>query len=144
MGNGDVFNGDASVFAKVRKMVAGKRGSEVGDDAIRGTESMDNVFKELDCFLCGSRDKRFVLDPLGEFVDGDIDIPKTTWRWLERPDHIQSPACKRPGSWDGLQFLCWHVYLLGEKLTSFTMSNEVFCVGDGRRPVKTSSESFAD
>ena len=82
--------------------MAGKRGSKVGDDAIGETESMDNAFEELDCFLCGSRDKRFVLDPLGELVDGDVDIPESTWRWLERPDHIQSPACERPGSWDGL------------------------------------------
>ena len=37
-----------------------------------------------------------------------------------------------------------HVYLLGEKLASFTTSNEVFCIGDGRGPVKPSSESFAD
>ena len=49
-----------------------------------------------------------------------------------------------PRSWDGLQFLRWHVYLLGEKLTSFTMSDEVFYVDDGRGPIKTSSESFVD
>ena len=36
------------------------------------------------------------------------------------------------------------MYLLGEKLTSFIMSDEVFYVGDGRGPIKTSSESFAD
>ena len=36
------------------------------------------------------------------------------------------------------------MYLLGEKLTSFTMSNEVFCIGDGHGLVKTSSKSFAD
>ena len=78
MGNGDVFNGDAPVFAEVPKMMAGKRGSEVGDDAIRETESMDNIFEELDCFLCSSRDERFILDPLGEHVDGDIHVPETT------------------------------------------------------------------
>ena len=36
------------------------------------------------------------------------------------------------------------MYLLDEKLISFTMSDEVFCIGDGRGLVKTSSESFAD
>ena len=36
------------------------------------------------------------------------------------------------------------MYLLGEKLTSLTTSDEVFYVGDGRGPVKTSLESFAD
>ena len=44
---------------------------------------MDDIFEELDCFLCSSRNKRFVFDPLGELVNGDIYIPKTTWRGLE-------------------------------------------------------------
>ena len=61
MGNRDVFDEDASVFAEVPKVMAGKFSSEVGDDAVRETESVDDVFEELDCFLCGSRDKRFVL-----------------------------------------------------------------------------------
>ena len=102
MGNRDIFNGDASVFVEVPKVMARKHSSEVGDDAIRETKSVDDIFEELDCFLCSSRDKRFILDPLGELVDGDVYVPKTTWRWLERPNHIQSPACEGPGSWDGL------------------------------------------
>ena len=88
MGNGDVFNGDAPIFVEVPKMMADKRGSEVGDDAVRETKSMDDIFEELDCFLCSSRDKRFILDPHGKLVDGDVHIPETTWRWLEWPDHV--------------------------------------------------------
>jgi len=88
MGNGDVFNGDASVFAKVRKMVAGKRGSEVGDNAVRETESMDDIFEELNCLLFSGRNKWLVFDPLGELVNGDVYVLKTTWRRLERPDHV--------------------------------------------------------
>ena len=72
--------------------------SEVGDNAIRETESVDDIFEELDCFHCSSRDERFILDPLGELVDGDVHIPETTWRWLERPDHVQSLAYERLGS----------------------------------------------
>jgi len=102
MSNGNVFNGDAPVFTEVPKMMASKRGSEVGDDAIRETKSVDDIFEELDCFLCSSRDKQFILDPLGELVDGDVHVPKTIWRWLERPDHVESPTCKRLGSWGGL------------------------------------------
>ena len=102
MGNGDVFDGDASVFVEVPKMMTSKCNFEIGDNAIRETESVDDIFEELDCFLCSSRNKRFVFDPLGELIDGDIYVPETTWRWLERPDHVQSLACKRPRSWDGL------------------------------------------
>jgi len=56
MGNRDVFDGDASVFAEVPKMMASKCSFEVGDNAVRETESMDDIFEELDCFLCSSRD----------------------------------------------------------------------------------------
>ena len=83
-------------------MVASECSSEVSDNAIRETESMDDIFEELDCFHCSSRDKRLVLDPLGELVDGNIHVLKTAWRGLERPNHVESLACKGLGSWDGL------------------------------------------
>ena len=144
MGNRDVFDRDAPVFAEVPKVMASKRSSEVGDNAVWETEFVDDIFEELDYFLCSSRDERIILNPLGELVDGDIYITETTWRWFGRPDHVQSLACEGLGSWDGLQFLCRYVYLLSEELTSFTAPDEVFYVGDGRGPVKTGSESFAD
>jgi len=97
MGNGDVFDGDASVFVEVPKMMTSECGSEVGDNAVQETESVDDIFKELDCLLYSGRDKRFVFDPLREFVNGDVYVAKTAWRRLERPNHVQSPACKRPG-----------------------------------------------
>ena len=105
---------------------------------------MYDVLKELDCFFSSSCDEWFVFDPFGELIDGDVHVPETFWRRFKRPDHIQSPACEWPGSWDGLQFLCRYVYLLGKKLAPLTSSNKVFCIGDGRGPVKTCSESFAD
>ena len=58
--------------------MASKYSSNVGDDAVWETKSVDDVFKELDCFLCNSRDERFILDPLGELVDGDVYVPETT------------------------------------------------------------------
>ena len=78
MGNRDVFDGDASVFVEVPKMMASKRSSEVGDNAIRETEYMDDIFEELDCLLCSSRNKRLVLNPLGELVNCDVHVLKTT------------------------------------------------------------------
>ena len=78
MGNEDIFDGDAPVFAEVPKVMASKRNSEVGDDTVRETESVDDIFKELDCFLCSSRDEWFILDPFGELVDSDINILETT------------------------------------------------------------------
>ena len=77
MGNGDVFDKDASVFAEVPKVMASKRSSEVGDDAVWETESVDDIFEELDRLLCSCQNKRLVFDPPGELVNGDVYIPKT-------------------------------------------------------------------
>ena len=78
MGNREVLDGDALVFTEVPKVMASKHSSKVGDDAVRETESVDDIFEELDCFLCSSRDERFILYPLRELVDGDVYILKTT------------------------------------------------------------------
>ena len=64
MGNGDVLDGDAPVFVEIPKVMASNCSSEVGDDAVRETESVDDIFKELDCLYSSSRNKRFVFDPL--------------------------------------------------------------------------------
>ena len=88
MGNGDIFDGDAMIFAEVPEVMASKCSSEVSDDAVRETKYVDDIFEELDCFLCSSRDERFIFIPLGELVDGNIHVSETTWRWLERSDHI--------------------------------------------------------
>ena len=71
MGNRDVLHGDASVIVEVLKVMVSKYSSEVGDDAVRETESVDDIFKELNCLLCSSRNKQFVFDPLSR-----------TCRWL--------------------------------------------------------------
>ena len=65
------FNGDAPVFTEVPKVMASERSSEVSDNAVRESKSMDDIFEELDCFLCSSRDERFILNPLGELVNGN-------------------------------------------------------------------------
>ena len=52
MGNRDVFDGDASVFIEVPKMMTSECGSKVDDNAIWEIESMDDIFEELNCFLC--------------------------------------------------------------------------------------------
>ena len=78
MGNRDIFDGDASVFIEVPKMMTSECSSEVDDNTIRETESVDDMFERLDCLLYSSRNKRFVFDPLGELVDGDVHVPETT------------------------------------------------------------------
>ena len=48
MGNGDIFDGDASVLIEVPKMMASKHSSEVSDNVVWETESVDDIFEELD------------------------------------------------------------------------------------------------
>jgi hypothetical protein len=78
MSNGNVFNRDAPFFAEIPKMMAGKSCPEVGDDAVRETKYVYDVFKELDCFLSCSCNEWFVLNPLGELINGDVHIPETS------------------------------------------------------------------
>ena len=54
MGIRDIFDGDASVFVEVPKMVTSECSSKVSDNVVRETESMDDIFEELDCLLCSS------------------------------------------------------------------------------------------
>ena len=68
------------VFVEVPKVMASKCSSKVGDDAVRETESANDIFEELDCFLCSSRDERFILNPLGELINGDVYVLEITWR----------------------------------------------------------------
>ena len=69
-------------------MVTSECSSEVGDNAIRETESMDDIFEELDCLLCSSQNKWLVFNPLGELVNGYVHVLKTAWSGLERPDYV--------------------------------------------------------
>ena len=89
-------------------------------------------------------DQGFVFDPLGEFVVADVDLAETFRRGLERPDHIQSPACKGPRRRNRLQGLGWDVDLLSKKLTILAPMNECLGIGNCRRPIETSSEGFTD
>jgi hypothetical protein len=144
VGDRDVFDEDALIFTKILEIVASESGTQIGYDAIWHSKPMYNVLQQVGCLFCYSHDEWFVFNPLGEFVNGDINISKTSWGWLERPYHVQSPACKRPGSGDGLKGLCWNMDLLGEKLTTLTPMDESFRIRHGGWPIERSSESLAN
>ena len=89
---------------------------------------MDDVIKQLGCFLCCSLDQGFVFNPLGEFVNVDVDPMETSRRRLEWSNHIESLACKGPRRGDHLQDLSRDVDLFGEKLAVLTSANECFSI----------------
>ena len=92
---------------------------------------MNDVTKQLGCFLCYNLDQGFVIDPFGEFVNADVDPAETSRRGLERLDHIQSLACKGPRCRNHLQGLSQDVDLFSEKLAVLTSVNECFNIGYG-------------
>jgi hypothetical protein len=69
-----------------------------------------NIIKELGCLLRYRCDKRFVLNPLRKLVNGNINIFESTRGYLERPNHIQSPACEWLRGWDRLEGLLGKPY----------------------------------
>ena len=105
---------------------------------------MNDVIKQLGCLLRCSLDQKFVFDPLGEFVNADIDPAETSWRRLERSNHIQSPACKGPRRRDHLQDLSQDMDLFGKELVVLTSANKGFSIGYGGRPIEASSESLSN
>ena len=54
MGNGDILNEDAPVFVQVPKMMASKRGSEVGDNAAWETKPVYDI-----CMISSKRSTAF-------------------------------------------------------------------------------------
>jgi hypothetical protein len=60
-----------------------KRGTQIYDDEVGYPKVVHNVLDELDCFCCAVFYERFILDPLGEFVDCDEDVLKSTFGLFE-------------------------------------------------------------
>jgi hypothetical protein len=56
-----------------------KRGSQIYDDTVGYSKAVHNVLDEFNYFCCAVFYERLVLDPLGEFVDCDEDVLKTTF-----------------------------------------------------------------
>jgi hypothetical protein len=56
---------------------------------------MDDVFKHLGYLLGGGCNEGLILYSLGELVNGNINIFKSTWSRLKGRNHIQSPASKK-------------------------------------------------
>ena len=67
---------------KSQKSLLNKCRTKDGDDTVRQPKPMDDVIEELHCFLCCRLDERLVLDPLGEFINSDINPSKSTGAFL--------------------------------------------------------------
>jgi hypothetical protein len=73
--NGRTANLDAKIFTVPMECTAGELGPVVSDDLVYDPESTDDRLDELDCRLFVDFDHRGRFRPLGEFVNGNVEIP---------------------------------------------------------------------
>jgi hypothetical protein len=75
--NGSIVNFYVKIFTVLLEWecTVGELGPIVSDDPVRGPKPTDDGLDELDCRLLVDLDHRGLFRPLGEFVDGDIEIP---------------------------------------------------------------------
>src|SRR5438105_12693827 len=106
----------------------------IHDNPVWNAESDHNALEEFLCFSSCDRGDMFGFNPLGEFVDGDEEMCKTTRRFLQRADHDETPDCKRPIDRDSLQLLRRHVYLPGKILASLAFADDFVCIDNSSRP----------
>jgi hypothetical protein len=72
--NGGIADFYAKIFTVPLECAAGELGPIVSDDSIWDPKPTDDGLDELDCRLLIDLDHRGRFWPLGEFVDGDIEI----------------------------------------------------------------------
>jgi hypothetical protein len=74
MSNGCITDLDAKMLTISLKHIADELGPVVGDDHVQDPEPTDGGLDKLDCGLLIDPDHRGCFRPLGELVDGDVQI----------------------------------------------------------------------
>jgi hypothetical protein len=73
--NGGIADFYGKIFTVSLECDAGELGPIISDDPVRDPKPADDGLDKLDCRLLIDFDHRGHFRPLGEFVDGDIEIP---------------------------------------------------------------------
>jgi hypothetical protein len=63
---------------------------------------------------------------------------------FEGSDHVKAPDHEWPGDGDGLKLLCRQMSLPSIELASFTPANNLLCISQRSRLVKTLAKGFLD
>ena len=74
----DVLDKNRSIIAEILDVTSSKGGSQVGDDCVWQTKTMEDLFEEVSGFFRRADNERIVLNPFGELVNGNIYPPETT------------------------------------------------------------------
>jgi hypothetical protein len=87
---------DAKIFTVVLEHATGKLGPVISDDSVRDPKPADNTLDKLDCGLLVDLDHGGCFRPLGEFVDGDVEISVPFDGHGERSHDVQPPHGEWP------------------------------------------------
>ena len=116
----------------------------VGDDAIRHPKPAHEALDELDYRTSWDGADSFHFHPLGELVNGDVEVAIAPWRPGKRAQNVQPPKCEWPREWNGLQALSWLMNLLGMELTGFTSLHQLDCIIEHCWPIEPAAKRLAD
>jgi hypothetical protein len=94
MSNERVVDLHPKVFSVPLEGTAGELGPIISDDSVRDPKPTDDGLDELDCELIDDFDHKGRFRPLGEFVDGDVEIPVPSdgpgkWSQDVQPPHSE-------------------------------------------------------
>ena len=85
----------------------------------------------------------FGLYPFGEFIYHDQHVFFLMASSFKGSNHIETPYRKGPSYGDFLESGRRHMALIGKKLATDAMLDEVLCICSGCRPVETCMEGLA-
>jgi hypothetical protein len=136
MSNSCIADLDAKVLIVSLEHDASKLGPVVSGDSVWDPEHAGDGLDELDSRLLVDFDHRGRFRPLGEFVDGDVEIPEPSdgpgkWSQDVHPLHSESPC-----GWDHLQCLCQCMDVLGMELAHPASLYQLDSILDSCRRVK--------
>jgi hypothetical protein len=89
--NGGISDFYAKIFTLPLECTVGELGSIVSDDPVWDPKLEDDGLDKLDCVLLIDLDHRGRFRPLGEFVDGDIEISVPSDGLGKWPQDVQPP-----------------------------------------------------
>ena len=115
----------------------------VGDDAVGYPEAAHETLGEFDRGTSWDGAGGFHFRPLGELVDGDVEVAVAPRRSRERTQDVEPLDRKRPQEWDGLEALSGLMGLLGMELIGFTRSYQFSGIVERRGPVESAAECLA-
>lgn len=96
MSDGGVADFYPESFAVLGEGGAGELCAVVGDDLVGDPKMAHNSSEESDHGVGSDLGDGHSLHPLGEFIDGDVEVLVSTDRLGKRPQDVQPPEHERP------------------------------------------------